>query len=397
MPLERSDVCKTAIANTEKKRGVINAIIDLIDEKDNLLLLGHSHPDEDCIASMVAFGLVAGKMHKRVCIFLPGIIQESFAYLLAICRYNSIDIAATVKEIPADIEVIAALDTPKPLMLEGYEQIIPFFTSGRSVVEIDHHLASDARYIGDEKFSLVDAASSTCELIGLLTIELEKRQGLIEKYQINELFSRNLVLSLITGIISDSRMGKYLKSDEERWFYNWISQLFDRMLSQKTHSGSGNLASKEEVFSAISALSSKEEQCYKKFLEKIHSHPFVDYAVLDESDSSFMYENFGADIFVSVAKTIADTLAEKSGHLGFVGYYDLAQGSDLVQFRLRRSHLFQKVDLRDFLSRNGIANGGGHPGAIGFRFERSQIIDMNRFSTELVEKAGAMVIDAMNS
>jgi len=68
-----------------------------------------------------------------------------------------------------------------------------------------------------------------------------------------------------------------------------------------------------------------------------------------------------------------------------------------VQFRLRRSHLFQKVDLRDFLSRNGIANGGGHPGAIGFRFERSQIIDMNRFSTELVEKAGAMVIDAMNS
>ncbi len=397
MPLERSDVCKTAIANKEKKKEIINAIIDLVDGRECILLLGHTHPDEDCIASMVAFGLLAGKMHKRVCIYLPGEVQQGYAYLLAICRYNSIDIASSVEEFPSDIQLIAVLDTPKPSMIEGFDLLQPVFSADRPVIEIDHHLAADARYIGDESFSLVDAASSTCELIGLMTLELEKRAELLDKYQISELFTRNLVLSLITGIISDSRMGKYLKSEEERWFYDLISQIFDRMLSLKTHSGSGNLASKEEVFKAISALSTNEERCYRKFLEKFQSHTYVDYAVLDKDESRYMHDEFGQDIFVSVAKTIADTLAEKSGHLGLVAYFDMETGKDLVQFRLRRSHLFKTLDLRDFLSENSIENGGGHPGAIGFRFQTNEIDDINDFARGLVQKAVAMVERCKNS
>lgn len=399
MAFERSDVCKIAIADEGRKTEIMKAIIDLVDASESLLLLGHEHPDEDCISSMVAFGLIAGKMHKRVCIYLPGTVQESFDYLLAISRYNSIDIVGSTGDIPPDVDVIVVLDTPKPSMLEGRTMLLPFFTKDRTVVEIDHHLASDARYIGDENYSLVDAASSSCELIGLLTIELEKRSDLLEKYQISELFTRNLVLSLITGIISDSRMGKYLKSEQERWFYNWISQLFDRMLAQKTHSGSGNLATKEEVFSAISALSSNEERCYRKFLEKFQSYQYVDFAILDERESSKMYEEFGSDIFVSVAKTIADTLAEKSLHLGLVAYYDHSSQTDLVQFRLRRSHLFQRLDLREFLVRHDIANGGGHPGAIGFRFKKSDIGDIRIFTRTIVENVAAMVqeiIDAEN-
>lgn len=391
MPLARVNTQKTAFTDQHRRTLIMQNIINLMDSGNNFLLLGHSHPDDDCIASLVAFALLAVKFNKQVTVLIPGPVQDSFPYLLAICRYNAITTVSRIEDIPDTIEIIAVLDTPKPEMLESYSDMLPFFDRVDKVIEIDHHIAADARYIGDEQYSLVDAASSTCELIGLMVMELEKHEDILEQYQIHELFSRNLVLALITGILSDTSMGKYLKTDQEKWFYTWITGLFDKMLLSKTRRGSRNLASKEDVFKAINTLTEKEENCYRFFLEQFQSHPFINYVVLTEEQSARMFETYGGDIFISVAKTIADVLAEKSKYLGLVAYYDTVSPSGLVQFRIRRSHLFQTIDLRTFLETNHIDNGGGHPGAIGFRFHKNEIDNINEFSLGIVTKASKMV------
>jgi nanoRNase/pAp phosphatase (c-di-AMP/oligoRNAs hydrolase) len=271
-------------------------------------------------------------------------------------------------------------------MIDDYGCLQEIILNGDVIrMELDHHLEADARYFGDEEYCLVSGASSTCELIGLLSLELEKNTELLAKYQISELFSRNLVLAIITGIISDSRMGKYLKTPEERWFYNYFSNLFDEMLTRKTHSGSNNLTSKEDVFKAIESLSYSEEKCSNYLMKRWKKRRYVDSIILNQEESNELNTLYGNDIFVSVSKTLADKLAERSGFLGIIVFYDDPAASNLVQFRLRRSQSFQNLDLRDILLHNNIQNGGGHPGAVGFRFEKQTIPDIFEFSKKLIQ------------
>jgi single-stranded DNA-specific DHH superfamily exonuclease len=88
---------------------------------------------------------------------------------------------------------------------------------------------------------------------------------------------------------------------------------------------------------------------------------------------------------VSTARVVADRLAESSGKLGLVAYYDNPEHSDLVQFRLRRAGAWKKYDLRGLLERFAIENGGGHEGAIGFRMPRSEIPDFQAYVATLLQ------------
>ena len=87
---------------------------------------------------------------------------------------------------------------------------------------------------------------------------------------------------------------------------------------------------------------------------------------------------------VSVARTVADELAEKGGKLSLVGYCDDPKSSDLIQFRMRRSRDFRGIDLRDLLPLLGITNGGGHEGAVGFRATKEQIGDLDAFVARIL-------------
>jgi nanoRNase/pAp phosphatase (c-di-AMP/oligoRNAs hydrolase) len=61
-------------------------IIDAVVTRQGFLLLGHKTPDEDCIASMVAFALLGVKFSKNICIYLGKQIHEHFHYLLNKCH-----------------------------------------------------------------------------------------------------------------------------------------------------------------------------------------------------------------------------------------------------------------------------------------------------------------------
>jgi nanoRNase/pAp phosphatase (c-di-AMP/oligoRNAs hydrolase) len=81
-------------------------------------------------------------------------------------------------------------------------------------------------------------------------------------------------------------------------------------------------------------------------------------------------------------------LAERNGTFGMVVYPDAA---GLLQFRVRRCRTFMDFDLRTVLSRLALENGGGHPGAIGFRLPVASVPDPVAFAEELTDKISAMV------
>ena len=378
---------KTSIPTIAGKNRITGNIIDALDKRKSFLILGHKSPDEDCIASMVSFALLVTKFEKEAYICTEKDIHEHFAYLLDICKYNSIHITDHCEENPPPVDTLVVCDTPKPHMIFMSEPIRELAKDPSLVkIEIDHHLEADSAYWGDPEYSLVDEASSASELVGYTALKLSVREELIEKYHITDLFSRNMVLAILTGIIGDSKMGKYLKTKKEKRYYRMFSSMFNELLQVATYTKAADYYSnKEEVFEALGRLSNSEAGCFTYFIEKKKATEHICYVLLDKNDSDLLHRTFDIDTVISVSRSIADVLAEESGFISLVVFYDRIDKSDLVQFRMRRSQAFTSYDLRKILTVFDIDNGGGHEGAIGFRIPRDQVNDITEYTVELLE------------
>ncbi|MDZ7794508.1 MAG: diguanylate cyclase [Spirochaetia bacterium] len=377
---------KTGIYSLKEKNRIISRIIQAIAEQDNFLMLGHRDPDEDCVASMIAMGLLISKFAKNVYLMIPRRVNENYQYLLHISRYNEIGIIYNDEELPRDISTVFLMDTPKPAMQESFPGSAGLLARRELLkIEIDHHLGADSSYAGDPGYCLVDEASSASELVGLLAFKLSNECSIIEAFSIQEIFSRNFVLSVLTGIIGDSKMGKYLKTRRERWFYNLFSGMFNEMLNSKTRQNSRNFSSMDQVFTELQRLTREEEQCFNSMME---SQAFfsnkVASVIIRRETMGVIESRFDHDTIVSVARYLADVLAESSKMLSLVAYPDHKAGEGLIQFRVRRSEVYKDIDLRTILSTFSIENGGGHPGAIGFRVPEKDIPDISHYSLELI-------------
>ena len=294
---------KREIATIAQKNRIVENIIREIVSQESFLLVGHKNPDEDCIASLVSFALLLSKFSKNVTVSTCGKVQEQLHYLLNICKYNSINMVQGCEFELNHISCIVILDTPKPSMIDTNDAIQAVLDNP-SVrrIEIDHHLASDAAYSGDEGYCLVSNASSTCELIGFLGLKMMKYKDMLAQFGIDTLFSRNLALAVLTGIIGDSKMGKFLKTNRERWFYKTFSGMFGAMLQEMTLKGSRNYSSMEEVFKALESLSTEENECFNRIIERKSVKAQVGYSLLSEKESQEIYAKYGNDIVVNVTK-----------------------------------------------------------------------------------------------
>ena len=369
----------------EKNRIVKNIFGDIL-SKHSFLLLGHKEPDTDCIASLVAFALLLSKFKKEVTIFLIDPVIEQLQYLLAICKYNHINVIQdTKKEISNNVSTVVILDTPKPEMIMTNDSVSRIIADPSvRKIEIDHHIGSDAGYAGDPGYRLVSNASSTCELIGYLCIKISKNPTI--NIAGEDFFSRNLALSILTGIVGDSQMGKYLKTKKEKWYYQFFSRIFDKLLLEKTAKGGKNLQSMENIFDFIQNLSHEEAECYQTMKKYIIQSPSIHSIILGSNESEELFNHYGEELIVNVSKTTADELSEASGKLGMVAYYDADRLSDLIQFRLRRSAKYTTIDLRTVITSLGITNGGGHPGAIGFRINKTDVKDIKTYGEDLLKR-----------
>ncbi|UCF96124.1 MAG: hypothetical protein JSV89_13170 [Spirochaetaceae bacterium] len=382
---------KTTITGSRQKNRVIDNIINAIVGRQGFLLLGHKTPDDDCIASMVAFALLAAKFSRHICIYLGKPIHEHFQYLLNICTYNSIPILYQGDTLSAPVDTVVVFDTAKPSMIEA-DALVRKIIEGENIlkVEIDHHLGSDSAYFGQEEYCLVTEASSSGELVGHILLRLKENKRLLKRFQINDLISRNIVLAILTGIIGDSKMGMYLKSEREKEYYRVFSAMFNELLAQKTTRRT-NFSDMQQVFQEIQRLSKNEEKSFNYFIERKRFSEKIGYVVLDERDINSLSGEFDNDTIVSVARGVADILAEESKWLGLVCYFDPPEQSDLIQFRLRRSHLFKTLDLRTVLKIFSISNGGGHEGAIGFRIPKSEVDDLGNYVATLIQGIEALI------
>jgi nanoRNase/pAp phosphatase (c-di-AMP/oligoRNAs hydrolase) len=376
---------KVHIPTIHEKNRIIANIIEAMLSRHRFLLLGHRNPDEDCIASMVAFALLLGKVYKPAKICLGERVHEHFQYLLHICRFNSITLFEECAETGGDYDTVVICDTPKPSMTAGYEQLKWLFEKPDVLkIEIDHHLGADSRYIGDDGYCLVTEATSSSELVGHIALKMRNRNDLAVRYQIDEVFSRNITLAILTGIIGDTGMGQFLKSRREKKFYRIFSTMLNSLLAEETVKES-NFKDTAEVFRELHRLSTREERCFRYFMDRKQFSASIGYVALEERDTEVLFSESDEETVVNVARAVANDLAEESGKLSMVAYYDSPQLSDFVQFRVRRSQEYKKYDLRTLLERFGIENGGGHEGAIGFRIHRTSVSDYKPFIHDLIE------------
>jgi nanoRNase/pAp phosphatase (c-di-AMP/oligoRNAs hydrolase) len=380
---------KREIQTIAAKSRIAKNIFDESVHLDSFLLLGHRDPDTDCIASLAAFSLILRKLDKAVTIYLPAPVTEQFSYLLAICKYNGISVIYGGDPVPGNISALVIMDTPKPDMIARTAAIDRLLADPAiRKMEIDHHLEADAAYAGDSGYCLVSGASSTCELIGYLCFKFARYQ---DSSSTTDFFSRNVALAILTGIVGDSHMGKYLKSAKERWYYSLFSRIFDRLLVEKTRKNSNNLASMEAVFDTIQRFSVQEKYCFDRIIKQQRQSNGIRYAALGKEESAELFRLHGNERIINVSKAVADTLAEESGKMGLVAYYDDPSISGFVQFRLRRSAQFTSLDLRTVLKAIGIADGGGHPGAIGFREAKDKIPDIQAFTADIAARIESLI------
>jgi nanoRNase/pAp phosphatase (c-di-AMP/oligoRNAs hydrolase) len=374
---------KQAIYSIAEKKRRVRRFTDAILENSEFLIVGHQRPDDDCIGSMVAIGLLIQQFDKRAYIFTTDSVGEKHHFLLEICRYNSIEVNIGI---PWDrIDVIIACDTAKPRLLHINEQVEALLSDSQILkTEIDHHLGHDTEYIADEGYRLVTEASSSAEIIGYLAYKLSKRQELLDAYRIEDIFPRNFVLSVITGLVGDTNLGQFLESRQIERSYHFFSNYFNRILRRKTVR-LRNFSSQEELFTELGTLSDYERTCFDRFVEKAEFYHGIGYRAVDENEMQRDFAPFDDDTIANTSRAAADSLAEASGKIGMVGYWDRSETGPFVQFRARRSPGYRDFDLRDILQLGNIDNGGGHPGAVGFRVPKKQVESVRTFLRSLVE------------
>ncbi|HVO38238.1 MAG TPA: DHH family phosphoesterase, partial [Spirochaetia bacterium] len=163
-----------------------------------------------------------------------------------------------------------------------------------------------------------------------------------------------------------------------------FATMFNDMLSRRTTKKT-NFFTADQLFGELQRLSNNEKGCYSYMMSRRRMSASIGYVALDEKDAAPLFLDCDEDTVVSTARVVADKLAEESGKLGLVAYYDNPARSDLVQFRLRRSSVWKQYDLRNLLSRFSIQNGGGHEGAIGFRIPQAEVPDFGSYIQQLIQ------------
>lgn len=348
---------------------VIHNIYHLVRKNRSFLLVGHKNPDEDCYASVAAAALLLRKFNKHVSIFLEEPPPENLKFINSLCKYNKVNIYYGTMPPIRSVQVMCILDVPKPDMIAADGCIYDFLNNPAIPnVELDHHFSSDAAYSGDPEYSLVLHASSTCEILCRLCYKMANHPEIMQSYSIEELYSRNLVLALLTGMLGDAKMGNYLATQHDREVFDYFSKHLNLMLRLSTRSeNTKKIASMERLLSVIEATDAETQKIYDQILSNAVYSGRVGTVMLSETDSLRFFDTIEYGQFVGMIKVATNAIAEKSGGVGISVYHDSPGKSDKIQCRIRAAQAARGIDLHPVLSHFKITDGGGHPGAIAFR------------------------------
>ena len=285
-------------------------------------------------------------------------------------------------------DVIIILDTPKPSMIAMDDKILSFFLQKNiPKIEIDHHFSNDARHSGDEPYQLTLRASSSAEIIAIICKNLSRHTQVLEKHGICEIYSRNIVMAMVTGMLGDAKMGEYLASKKDRAFFHYFLNKFDRLLQENHYKGSGNIKSVDEALLLLEEMTEEESTLYEVMRKYTKEEDGLGLLLLDEVQSLLLQSKAGNFFtFLDILRNMTGKLSD-SPHLASIScfYYPLSLSS-FVEFRVRASEKIRGVDFRGLIEEMEVpeGNGGGHPGAICFKVERSLIQDIREYTQKLI-------------
>ena len=373
---------KHELPSLAAKNRVYERFISRLESASGFVVSGHRNPDADCLATMLGAALLARKLHKPVTIVIDGSISPNVEFLVKIAEYNRIEINGIWS---ADADTVVICDTAKPDLLPANPDFRELLESPRTVVfEIDHHLGSDSEFIADPANALVDRASSSGSLLARLVFKLYRRGT------VDDLLSRNMVVSLLIGMMSDTQMGKVQPSHSEARLYKRGVVILSELLEKTTFSPD-KIDTIQALYAEMVRLTNEEQRIDEYFATRTKQRGAVAWAALDPDESDRLVTEFGDSNVRSSARRITDRMTEVSGKIGMVTYVD---GTDIVQCRMRREYGYRDVDLRQVIDAVGTDDGGGHPGAIAFRFPADDIADYQRFVHDLVELANELTADS---
>ncbi|MDD3626246.1 MAG: bifunctional oligoribonuclease/PAP phosphatase NrnA [bacterium] len=164
------------INRTEKFLKIGNAIKDGTD----FIILAHTNPDGDAVASVLAMGLILHQLDKKFTMVLPDPVPREYLFLPGVS-----DIEIT-RELPENIETLIILDCGDVKRIKFFSDAIE---KAKTVINIDHHYSNNG--YGD--LSFIDQESSSVTEILFELFEYH-----------NYPLTREIAICLYTGILTDT-------------------------------------------------------------------------------------------------------------------------------------------------------------------------------------------------
>jgi len=378
-----------------QRNRTIRNILNLIMHSSKFLLLGHSYSDEDCVSSMLAIAILLRKFGKCVTIYVKDRFPPSLAFFQNICEYNEINLEIKSTDGITKPDAIFILDTPKPDMIALDDKILSFFLQKNiPKVEIDHHFSKDARHTGDAPYRLTLHASSSCEIVALICYKLSKQKIVLEKHGIGELYSRNIVLAILTGMIGDAKLGNYLSTKRDRAFFKYFLNKLGSVLKESYYINSRNISSIDEILHLLEEISEKERLLYNLVSKKITKQETLGLLILNQEDSIQLQKQ--ADDFqdfIAIVRRITGELSDSPNLASVSCFYYPTSISNFVEFRVRAGEAIKGIDFRQVIEdlKVPLGNGGGHPGAICFKVEKKDITNLDEYVRLLIYEVQSLI------
>lgn len=186
--------------------GSFNKLKKLVASTDKFLLIGHEHPDGDCIGSMVALKEALIAMRKEVDLALKDPVPPPFLFLVA---------ENIIKRdfLLGDYETIILLDNGDLKRTGFYNRLLDLKKSKQKIINIDHHQKNDIWKLANINY-IDENASSTSEIVFNIFRGLD-----IE-------ISAKIATAILTGIFTDT--GGFQHSNTSSRVFEVISELMKK-------------------------------------------------------------------------------------------------------------------------------------------------------------------------
>lgn len=361
----------------------LDAAVSLIQKKETFFFAADLDPDS--VGSMLSLSLYLRLLGKKVHMVLAEGLGDGLSFLDKIIQYNSIKVIPSEKgitEIKDQIDMVVFFDTANTKLVPFYSIICQQILSrGLPVIEIDHHFGADSEEMTDNGIKLFRKANANTEIIAELLTRLRK----VNPEFPDPFAQRNILLSLLTGILGDTMGGKVVVLEED--FKYWMKTLGGSLESvtrwRKARDGcpadskADKFSTPDHVFEFMNRLDHEKQLCIDTLTDKIQiGQGVASLNLLDSTHSAVkdVCRPYDSEWFAEVRIFLLNVVPEKSGKIGIVYFQGKnREGEDCIFIKLRRAVDYAGFDLRkteDEIKKvfsDDYMGGGGHPGAVSFR------------------------------